>query len=216
MFDDDKAAGGSDSKADDNADDKAKDQKVDDDSTVDGVKVEGLNDNGKDALRRLKEQREAARKEAADTKAERDALLKEKTDRDAAEQARKDKEAAESGKWEELATKREGELKSAKDEGAALKAENDQLREAMKTGTESGWKDLPDPVRKLGEKQHPEDDVLGRWTFLHDPDTTALVKELTSRGDTARGNGADPKSRGSGKVTDEAKKQAQAGLYSRF
>lgn len=137
-----------------------------------------------------------ARKDAA-----RVAGDKAKADRDAADaQATKDQEAADAKAKGDFATVEKqlgADLETAKTEATSLKTENDQLREAMKAGVEAGWKEFPESIRKVGEKQHPENDVLGRWTFLHDADTAALVKELSGK-DTARGNGRDPKPNASG------------------
>lgn len=119
----------------------------------------------------------------------------------AEESARKKKEiddAAAKGEFETAKQQLEADLTTAKTEATTLKGENDQLKEAMKAGLEAGWKDLPEEVRKLGEKQHADDDVLGRWTFLHDPDTKALVAKLTDKGERKAGNGYSPKSNGTG------------------
>ncbi len=210
MFDDDTTAGGNDATTGDATDDKAKDQKADD--TADDLdKIEGLGDKGKEAIRKERDAAKAAAARAKDAETKLAALEKEKTDRETAEQARKDKEAAESGKWEELATKREGELKSAKDEAAALKGENTQLRTAITGVLDSEWKELPVEVKDayLGA----DDDPLAKLAFL--PKGKALAAKLADK-ETARGNGADPKSRGSGKVADADKQKAQASIYSRF
>ncbi|MGE0541222.1 MAG: hypothetical protein AB7R89_13695 [Dehalococcoidia bacterium] len=157
-----------------------------------------------------KERKAAADKARADAKAEADA---------AAEQARKDKEAADlkaKGDFEQVETTLKADLKTAQDEATALKGEVDQLRAAMAEGIAVGWKDLPEEVRKVGEKQHAEDDVLGRWTFLNDPDTKALVAKLTDKAERKSGNGYSPKSSGDGKVPDADKQKAQSGLYRKF
>jgi hypothetical protein len=180
-----------------------------DDKSDDLDKIDGLGDKGKEAIRKEREAAKVARDEAKAMKDERDALQKEKTEReDAAAKARED-EAAKKGEFETLAQQRESERDAAKADAKTLKADNDALREAMKAGLEAGWKDLPESVRKLGEKQHPEDDVLGRWTFLHDPDTAALVKQLAGKEPPKRGNGGDPKPNGTGSVSNEAAQKAQ-------
>lgn len=113
------------------------------------------------------------------------------------------------GEFESARQKLTGDLTAAQTERDRLSAENDQLRAAMATGLEAGWKALPEPVRKVGEKQHPEADVLGRWQFLHDPDTQALVSSLAEKADTIRGNGHDPKPGGDAKPSGEDAKRSQ-------
>lgn len=175
----------------------------------------GEKGDDKEALKRMGEQRDAAREEARRVAEERDALLKEKNDLAAADQKRKDDEAAASGKWEELAKKREGELKSAKDEAAALQARNDQLQTALENGLATSWAALPEEVRKQGEELISEDDVLLRFEYLHKPSTQALVAKLTDKAETSRGNGPNPKPGGTGtrSVEDEAKALNQSGSY---
>lgn len=177
----------------------------------------GEKGDDKEALKRMGEQRDAARAEAKKIQDERDALLKEKQEREAAEAKAKEEDAAKRGEFEALAKKREEERDAAKADVARLTADNDQYRAAMAEGIEAGWKALPEAVRKLGEKQHAEDDVLGRFRFLHDPDTTALVKQLTEKVGTTRGNGHDPKVSGTrGTVSSDEARAAQAPLYRRF
>jgi hypothetical protein len=191
------------------------------DSTADGETERGSATTAQYAATQTADATDDAIKKELRTRAnklqeERDALLKEKEARETAEQKRKEREAAEAGKFEELAATRERERDEAKSEAISLKAENDQLREAMKAGIETGWKALPDSVRKLGEKQHPEDDprgILGRWQFLHDPDTIALVAELTVKGEAIRGNGRDPKLSGTAKANDADALAANASRY---
>lgn len=178
--------------------------------------IAGLGDAGKEAIRRERAAAKVAADEAKKARDERDALLKEKNDLAAEDQKRKDKEAAESGKWEELATKREGELKSAKDEAASLQAQVDQFKAAMEQGLADAWAKLPEAVRKQGEELVAEGDILGRFTFMHKPSTQALVKELTDKAETLRGNGKNPKPTGDGKVTSEEASKSQAPLYRRF
>ncbi len=175
-----------------------------------------LGDKGKEAIKREREARKAAedaRKTADDELA---TLRKEKADREAAEQKRKEKEAAEAGKFEELATTRERERDEAKTELTRLTSEVDQFKAAMTEGIKSGWKDLPDEVRKIGEKQHAEDDVLGRFQFLNDPDTKALVAKLTGSTEGKAAHGRDPKATGPSKPTNEAASKAQAAIYRNF
>jgi len=144
-----------------------------------------------------------ARKDAARIAADRA-----KADRDAADaDARKQKDADDArkaGDFEKVELQLKTDLEGAKNEVTSLKAENDRLKQAMQTGLDAGWSALPDEVRKIGEKQHPDDDVLGRWEFLHDTDTMALVKKLNlDQRDVKRGNGPDPKGRGESKPTVE-------------
>lgn len=204
-------AGEGDAKADAETKNEKQDETKDDDA-----EIEGLGDKGKAALKAERDAKKAALADAKTAKEERDALKAEKAEREAAEQQAKDDAAKESGKWEELATKREGELKSAKDEAATLKAQNDQYKAAMADGLEARLKELPEKLRKLLEDAVPEDDTLGRWTWLHKPTFQELVKEATDKADPKRGNGVDPKSRGDGKGNDEAARKSQAVLYRNF
>jgi len=157
------------------------------------------------------ERKAAADKARADAKADADA---------AAERERKAKEEADlkaKGEFEKVETQLKADLETAQTEATSLKAENDQYRAAMAEGIEAGWQALPEAVRKLGEKQHAEDDVLGRFRFLHDPDTAALVKQLSEKADAKRGNGHDPKPSGTrGTVSSDEARAAQAPLYRRF
>ena len=156
--------------------------------------IEGLGDKGKEAIRKERAAAKAAADALKDVQKQLADLQKENSERESAEQARKDKEAADAGKWEELATKREGELKSAKDEATTLKGENDQLRTAITAVLDSEWKALPKEVQEayLGA----EDDPLARLAFL--PKGKALAEKLAEK-DTKRGNGYSPKGGGDGK-----------------
>ncbi len=178
-------------------------------------KVEGLGDQGKEAIRKEREAAKAAADEAKAAKAERDALLKEKAEREAAESKAREEEAARKGEFETLAQKREAERDEAKAELTRLTGEVDQFKAAMAEGIKSGWKDLPDEVRKLGEKYHAEDDVLGRFRFLNDPDTKALVARHAPDGQKAA-HGRDPKATGTSKPTNEDARKAQAPIYRNF
>jgi hypothetical protein len=199
MFVEEQAAGAGESES---AKADAENQKQDAGKT-DAAKADDT--NADDAIK--KELRARANK----LQEERDALLKEKTDREAAEQKRKEKEAAEAGKFEELATTRERERDEAKTEATSLKAENDQLREAMKVGVEAQWKGLPAALQ-LASKFIPEEDVLGRWTYLNDPDVQKQIKD--SDKEVARGSGRDPKSNGAASgVNDDAARRANASRY---
>lgn len=153
-----------------------------------------LGDAGKAAIRKERDAAKAASDRAKVAEAELETLRKEKLDRDAAEQKRSDDEAAAAGKWEQLATKRESELKTAQDEAISLKAENDQFRAAMKIGVEAGWKDLPAALQIAG-KFLPEGDVVGRWLYLNDADVQKQIKDI-QKGEPARGTGRDPKPNG--------------------
>jgi len=81
---------------------------------------------------------------------------KEKAEREAAEAKAREAEAAKKGEFEELATARERERDAAKAEAKTLAEENTELKAAMAEGITSGWKDLPEEVRKLGEKLKDE------------------------------------------------------------
>jgi hypothetical protein len=95
------------------------------------------------------------------------------------------------GQFEQVETTLRTDLKTAQDEATVLKAENDQLRAAMKTGVEAQWKDLPAALQIAG-KFLAEDDVLGRWTYLNDADVQKQIKDA-QKGDPATGNGRNPK-----------------------
>jgi len=145
---------------------------------------------------------------------ERDALLREKQQREDADKKRREKEAEEAGKFQELATQREKERDDAIQERDALKAENQKLRDTMQAGVQEQWKALPDEVRKVGEKAHPDDDIHGRYAFLTDPDTKALVARITGDGGERRrdGNGPNPPPRvgqGTGDDTDIRNRNAR-------
>lgn len=162
--------------------------------TDDGIDESSLNENGKAALKRLRDQREAARAATKAAEDERDALRKEKSDRDAADAKAKDDAAAASGKWEELATKRETDLTAAKADVTRLGGENAQLKTAITAVLDAEWKELPAEVRDayLGA----EDDPLAKLAFL--PKGKALAAKLADKADPKRGNGRDPKAGGDG------------------
>lgn len=132
-------------------------------------------------------------------KERRDAAAKAKADADAAraaadEQARKDREADDAkkrGDFEAVETRLKTDAQTAKDEATALRAENDRLRAAMKAGVDAQWGALPDVIRGPAARYLAEDDVLGRWEFLNDPETRKHADAATR--DAARGNGPDPK-----------------------
>jgi hypothetical protein len=131
-----------------------------------------------------------------------------------AEDDRKKREADDAkkaGDFEKVETQLRTDLDAAKSEATSLKAENDQLREAMKVGVEAQWKDLP-PALQLASKFIPEEDVLGRWTYLNDPDVQKQIKD--SDKEVARGSGRDPKSNGATNgVNDDAARRANASRY---
>lgn len=210
MFDGDAGAGKPESEskgAEDTKSEKTEETKDD----LDGI--EGLGDKGKEAIRKEREAAKAAATRAKDAETKLAELEKERSEREAADQKKKDEDAAAAGKWEELAVKREGELKSATDEVATLKAENDQYKAAMADGLEAQLKALPDKLRKLLEEAVPEDNVLGRWQWLHKPTFQELVKDATAAADPKRGNEGGPKSTGNGKVDDTAARSANATRY---
>ena len=134
----------------------------------------------------------------------------------AAEQKRKDEAAAEAakaaGKFDEVEGKLKGDLQTVTGERDSLKAENDRLREAMKSGIEARWGEVPEKVRKIYKGS--EDDVLARWEFLHDADIADLVKTLAGETkETPRGNGAAPPRGGSTPVPDDKARQANSVRY---
>lgn len=156
-----------------------------------------------------KERKAAADKARADAKAEADA---------AAEQARKDKEAEDAkkaGDFEKVESTLKADLDAARTEATSLKGENDQLREAMKAGVDAQWKDLP-PALQLAGKVIAEDDVLGRWNFLNDPDVVKQVKDAEANAGPKAPHNRDPKANGTSNATNEDARKAQASLYRNF
>lgn len=146
------------------------------------------------------------RRRANTLQSERDEMAKRLDALEKADKKRREDEAAEAGKFEELAQTREQERDSAIQERDALKAENLKLRDTLKAGVEEDWKALPEEVRKVGEKSYPEDDVMGRYSFLTDPDTKALVAKIAGNGDgTSRreGNTPPPKPRDGATTGDD-------------
>lgn len=139
-----------------------------------------------------KERKAAADKAKADAKSETDA---------AAEQSRKDKEAEDArkaGDFEKVETTLKNDLETAKGEVKTLTEQNQALRDAMKTGVEAQWKELPASLQVAG-KFIGEDDILARWNYLHDADVQKQIAEA-NKADPKRGNGRDPKSTGDGNV----------------
>lgn len=130
-----------------------------------------------------KERREASAKAKADADAARVAADEE------AKQARERDEAAARGEFDKVRAALEADAKAAKDESAALKAENDQLRAAVEAVLADEWKQLPAEVRDayLGA----DDDPLAKLAFL--PKAKKLAAKLAERDPAARGNGPDPK-----------------------
>lgn len=163
-----------------------------------------LSESGKAVLREERRLKKAAEKQAADLKVERDALLQKEQEREAEAKKRQEAEAAEAGKFQELAEKREQERDTAIQERDALKAENQKLTDTLKAGVDGQWKELPEEVRKVGEKSHPEDDILGRYAFLTDPDTKALVVKIAGTGNRREGNGPNPPPKVGEKTGDDA------------
>jgi len=184
----------------------------------DGAKPDesGTGEKGDDkaALSRMGEQRDAARTQLSEVTAERDALLKEKQQREAADQKATEEAAEKRGEYEALAKKREAERDEARTQVAALTAEIDQLKTAMTTGLDEEFGKLPATVQKLWKGAN--DDVLGRFSFLHDADVQKLVTELEEKGEAVRGSGQNPKPGDDSKVDVEAARKSQAALYSNW
>lgn len=157
------------------------------DAEKDPEDVSGL----KSALTKQRDARKAAAARAKAAEDERDALRQEKAAREEAERKRKDKEAKEAGRFEDLANERERERDAAKSEAATLQAQLDQYKTALEAGLDDAWAALPETVRELWDGD--DDDVLGRFAFMHKPAVKKLVKEFGDKAETARGNGRDPK-----------------------
>lgn len=113
-----------------------------------------------------------------------------------AQRQREADEAAAKGDFETAKQQLTTDLTAAQGERDTLKTENDALREAMKVGVEAQWKELPAALQLAG-KFIAEEDVLGRWTYLNDPDVQKQIKEAGK--ERNRGNGADPNPNGTGR-----------------
>jgi flagellar biosynthesis GTPase FlhF len=180
--------------------DASKDQKAD--AGGDGA-------TGQDDYAELRNALDAERKQKKEAEKERDALKRAQAERDAAEAKAKEEDAAAKGEFESIAQKREQERDQARQEAMALKAENDQFREAIRLVIAAEWDKLPEEVREafLGD----DEDVLGKLHFL--PKGKALAAKLSEKAEAVRGNGFDPKSSGGKKSNDEAARKAQAAMY---
>jgi hypothetical protein len=206
LFDGDNGAGSNDdSNAQANADANSGGQQGD--GTSDKTAVTFTDEQRAELGRIVAKERKAAEAKArADAKADADA---------AAEQARKDKEADDArkaGDFAKVETQLKTDLDAAKTEATSLKAENDQLRTAIDEALTATVATLPPAIKDILNDTFADDDVLGRYTWLHKP---SVQKQLTDAGkDTARGNGGDPKNRGSGNgVHDTAAQQANVRRY---
>lgn len=146
---------------------------------------DGEKGDDKEALRRMGEQRDAARKDAADMKKRLDAI-------EDAEKKRRDKEAKEAGKFEELANEKDAELKTATGRVADLEKQVEALTAAIDAVLDSEWKQLPEEVRDayLGD----DDDPLAKLKFL--PRGKKLAEKLTEKNETGTGNRQGPNSTG--------------------
>ncbi|MCA9878212.1 MAG: hypothetical protein KC442_10540 [Thermomicrobiales bacterium] len=175
-------------------------------------KIEGLGDKGKEAIRREREAAKAAADRAKAAEARLDALQKEKSEREAAEAKAREDEAAKKGEFEKLAADREAERDAAKADVKSLQADNDALREAINGFLDAEWQALPAEVRDayLGA----DDDPLAKLRYL--PKGKALAEKLAGKEPAKRGAGADPKPNGTATISDEDKRKAQAGMYSRW
>ncbi|MDQ3124155.1 MAG: hypothetical protein M3Q74_00920 [Pseudomonadota bacterium] len=112
----------------------------------------------------------------------------------AAEQARKDREADDAkkrGEFDKVEQALRGDLTAAKTEAGSLKAENEQLREAVNRVLDDEWKALSAEARDAyAAAGGSEDDPLARLRYL------PAGKKLSPRADPARGNGSDPRPAG--------------------
>lgn len=175
--------------------------------------IEGASDKAKSAIKAARQERDTYKQSLTTLQEERDALAKKVTDQEEADRKKADDEAASKGEFEKLATKRTEERDKAVGEVATLKAENDQYKTALESGLKTGWDALPEAVRKLWKGD--DDDVLGKYVFMSDPDTVELVTALTEK-ETARGNGPNPKTTGDGKTDVAAAQKSQQPIYSNF
>lgn len=133
-------------------------------------------------------------------------------EREAAEAKAREDEAAKKGEFEKLAADREAERDAAKADVKSLQADNDALREAINGFLDAEWQALPAEVRDayLGA----DDDPLAKLRYL--PKGKALAEKLAGKEPAKRGAGADPKPNGTATISDEDKRKAQAGMYSRW
>lgn len=178
-----------------------------------------LNESGKAVLRAERAAKREAERKAADLQTQLDAANEKERQREAAEQTARDEEARKKGEFETLAQTREQERDTAIGERDAAREQIKKLEDTLKAGLAEQWAALPEEVRKIGEKAHPADDILGRYGWLTDPDTKALVAKIEGTGTGARreGNGPVPPPRNDGRRTsddDEAVRARNAGRYS--
>jgi len=156
-----------------------------------------------------KEKREAKAAAKAEADAAATAAEEERRATAAAEEAKK------RGDFEAVENQLKADVETAKSEAKRLKAENDTLREAMKTGIEARWKDVPEKIAKLYKGD--EADVIGRWNFLNDPDVAELVKDLsgsTAKRETDSGTSAIPPRGVAAPKDDEAARAINSMRYS--
>lgn len=129
------------------------------------------------------------------------------TDQAAAEQRTRDEaDAKAKGDFDKVETALRTDIASLTEERDRLKADNARMAEAIATGLEEQWKSLPEHVRKLAEKAHPDTDVIGRYEYLQDPDVKNLVDALGKEGEAKpprHRNDDPPRKNGDTKISIE-------------
>jgi hypothetical protein len=127
---------------------------------------------------------------------------KRREDQEAADKKKRDDQAAKDrGDFEVVETGLRTDLQKAQDDLKAANDALDRMKEIMKASVDAGWKELPDHVRTLGEKQHGDDDIVGRYEYLNDPTVQEIVKSLSGdKKEAPKGPRKDPPKAPSGET----------------
>jgi chromosome segregation ATPase len=174
---------------------------VTDEPTGTEPEPEGLSDAGKAALKAERQKARDAEKALKAHQAELDALRKEKADAAAAKAQADEEEARRKGEFEQIATKRSEELKTATGERDTYKAQLDALVTAIKPEVDARWKGLPDEVTELYEGG--DDDILAKRA--HIAKHQKLIDRLGEQDDAAKDRHRTP-------MTPRPNPNAQNGL----
>lgn len=175
-----------------------------------------LTDKGKAALQRERDARKAAEKSLTDLQAQVADLAKFKTDTETAAAAAAADKAKAEGQYEQVAKDAETARDAAKADLATAQQGIKDLQEAISTGLDDAFKALPEKVQKLWKGA--DDDVLGKFKFVHDPDYAAIVADLTHVDPANNGNRnpVDPANPNAPKVKPEDASKSQAPMYANF
>lgn len=177
----------------------------------------GLNDAGKEAIRKEREARRAAEKQAKEM-GDRLATLENAANAAAADKAKADEEAAaKRGEFEQIATKRGEELKTTAQERDALAARVEAYETAEQTRFDARFNDLPDDIKASDPGRFYSDTPLSaRLKWLDEVAMPEAAKRTTSgalRVPSAP-NGRTPTV---AEATEQLKREARAtGVYSSF